>query len=73
MYGRGVFPLMRILISPGKLKSVKICETVSDIQSIVQTAKEEGSRIGLIPTMGALHDGHLSLVELAKKMLIMLW
>jgi pantoate--beta-alanine ligase len=42
-----------------------IFTTAADLQSFVEASRRAGRRIGLVPTMGALHEGHLQLVQAA--------
>lgn len=45
---------------------MEIIRTVAGLRSRVEALKNEGKTVGLVPTMGALHKGHLSLVERAR-------
>lgn len=42
---------------------MKVINKTSDLQAIIEQFKNDGKSIGLVPTMGALHKGHLSLVK----------
>jgi len=45
---------------------VRIFQKVNDLRAHIQKQKELGMSIGFVPTMGALHQGHLSLVQRSK-------
>ena len=47
---------------------MEILKTIEEVRERVREQRGKGRRIALVPTMGCLHEGHLSLIDQARKM-----
>ena len=61
-------PRVCMLLSMAELTAPQIIRQIDPLKDLLETQRKEGRTVALVPTMGALHEGHLSLVRRAREL-----
>ncbi|MFN3379121.1 MAG: pantoate--beta-alanine ligase, partial [Runella zeae] len=46
---------------------MQVFHSIADLRLFIKNQRQQAKTVGLVPTMGALHEGHLSLIEASRE------